>query len=373
MDRQQAYAGILNKNMPSRASRGAFWRFAKKNGFIAFPGKPSVETLYYIDHIAALFAISLIVGSIAGPLLIRLLAFFAGKTKSTLDDRVLAAIKVPLETFFFIFVFYATMHYFPELSEAAAFFKKYIFAIMVLVATFMLSEASGAAIRWYYEEGHQEAKHLKVDLSLLPLVRKVTKLAIYGAGIVVALSTTGFDVTGILAVTSVLGLILGLASQETLGNIFAGIALQIDRPYHYGDYLKLPSGEIAKLDKIGMRTTRMTDMMHNTIIISNSEFAKLRVTNLSLPDDVSIVPVQAELPGNADLPALKKRLDGALLRAKPKGLMFGLGRTMAIDSVRPSSVIFTYSFWVKGYANAGEIKEIANREIHAFSKMKGRL
>ena len=329
-----------------------------------------MDTLTYIGYIAGLFLVSLAVGGISGPIIVKVLEFFSGKTKSTLDDRIISAIKVPLESCFFIIVFYLLLHAVPELSDAAKFLESYTVAILIVIGTFMLSEASGAVIRWYYDEGHKSSRIVKMDLSLLPLVRKVTKLLIYVVGLTLALSTTGFDVTGILAVTSVVGLILGLASQETLANIFAGIALQLDRPYHYGDFLKLPSGEIAKLDKIGMRTTRLTDIWHNTIIISNSEFAKLRVTNLSLPDDVSIVTAQSELPLLADLPALRKEIVAALVREKPKGLLSDLGYTLTIDAVKPSTVSFTFSFWVKGYDNADGIRQIVNRAILDFARVK---
>jgi len=329
-----------------------------------------MDTLTYIGYMAGLFLASLAVGGISGPIIVRLLEFFSGKTKSTLDDRIIAAIKVPLESCFFIIVFYLLLHAVPELSGAAQFLESYTVAIILVIGTFMLSEASGAAIRWYYDEGHKGSRMVKMDLSLLPLVRKVTKLLIYVVGLTLALSTTGFDVTGILAVTSVAGLILGLASQETLANIFAGIALQLDRPFHYGDSLKLPSGEIAKLDKIGMRTTRLTDVWENTIIISNSEFAKLRVTNLSLPDDISIVAVQAELPLSADLPALKKAIVAALAREKPKGLLSGNGYSLSIDSVKPSTALLSFSFWVKDYGNADNIRQIVNGAILDFARKK---
>ncbi|MFA6214425.1 MAG: mechanosensitive ion channel family protein, partial [Candidatus Micrarchaeia archaeon] len=275
-----------------------------------------------------------------------------------------------LESCVFLIVFYMLPHSFPELAGAAQFLEKYTVAIIIVIGTFMLSEATGAVIRWYYEEGHKSAHVMKVDLSLLPLMRKVTKLIIYVVGLTLALSTTGFDVTGIIAVGSVAGLILGLASQETLANIFAGIALQLDRPYRYGDFLKLPSCEIAKLDKIGMRTTRLTDMWSNTIILSNSEFAKLRVTNLSLPDDISVVSVQAELPLSADLAALKKRIVAALAREKPNGLLSDLGFDLNIDAVKPATVAFSFSFWVKGYQNADKIKQAVNRELLAVAKGK---
>ena len=319
--------------------------------------------MLYFGYIAAAFAASVVVGRIAGPVVVKALEYLTRKTASTLDDRIIDAVKVPLESFFFIIVFYVLLHSFSELALAAKFLETYTLAIIIVIATFMLSEASGAAIRWYYEEGYKAARHLKVDLSLLPFVRKVTKLLIYAIGLTLALSATGFDVTGILAVSSVAGIILGLASQETLGNIFAGIALQLDRPYHYGDFLRLPGGEIAHIEKIGMRSTRLEDMSKNSVIISNSEFAKMRVTNLSLPSDESIVGVQAELPISTGLPELRKRISSSLAKEKPAGLMPNKGYSLSIDTVKPSTVLVSFSFWVKGYENADAIRQIVNRAI----------
>ncbi len=329
----------------------------------------------YIGQIAALFAISVIVGRVSGPIVARALESLTRKTKSTLDDRIIEAVKVPLESFFFLVVFYFLLHSFHELADAAELLDSYTFAILVLIATFMLSEASGAAIRWYYEEGHKtragKIGKVELDLSLLPLVRKVTKLLIYAAGSVIALSTVGFDITGLLAVSSVIGIILGLASQETLANIFAGIALQMDRPYHYGDYIRLPSGEVAVVQKIGMRSTRLEDLHYNAIVVSNSEFAKMRITNLSLPDDTSTISVPAELPLPADLGLLERKITEAIRAAKPQGYLAQKGSTLTIDAVKPSSVSFSYSFWVSGYYNAQPIKGIVNSEILSYArKMK---
>ncbi|MCX8198081.1 MAG: mechanosensitive ion channel family protein [Candidatus Micrarchaeota archaeon] len=327
----------------------------------------AIGLLQYAAHVVALFLISVAIGKVAGPIIARMLESFSSRTKSTLDDRIIRAVKTPIESFFFLVVFYFLLHSFPELVEAANFLEKYTVALLVLIATFMLSEASGAAIRWYYEEGHR-SKRLGLDLSLLPLVRKVSKLLIYVFGITIALSNAGFEVTGIFAITSVIAVILGLASQETLANIFAGIALQLDRPYHYGDYLRLPSGEIATVKKIGMRSTKLEDLQHNTIIISNSEFAKMRVTNLSLPDDLSQISISAELPHSADLERLHKKLSSALDSSSLAGLVKDKRYSLSVEQVKPSTVVVSFSFWVKGYQHSAAIKELANRTILGFMK-----
>lgn len=336
--------------------------------------------LYYAGQVLLIFAVSVMLGKIAGPIVTRMLEALSSKTKSTLDDRIIASVKTPLETFFFLIVFYFLLHQFPELVAAADLLNKYTFAILVIIATFVVSEASGAAIRWYYEEGQTSSRigkrmqTLGVDNSLLPLLRKVTKLAIYVIGFTIAIYEAGFDVTGLLAVTSVTALILGLASQETLANLFAGIALQLDRPYQYGDYIRLPTppNDIAIVRKIGMRSTKLQDLYHNTIIISNSEFAKMRVTNLTLPDDLSLVQVQSELPHNADLARFKQAIVSHLQKHKPEGLLSERGFELVIDAVKPSSVAVSFTFWVKGYQNVPKIRELVNRATLEFMARGGK-
>ncbi|MEM4348071.1 MAG: mechanosensitive ion channel [Candidatus Anstonellaceae archaeon] len=334
------------------------------------------ETIVYFAYLLALFFLSVILGKISGPIISNILQKFAYKTKTTLDDRIINAVKTPLESYSFLAVFYILLHLIPEMVDAAVFLEKYVLAILIIITTFTVSEISGAFIRWYYEEGQKEqrisskVRRLGLDASLLPLVRKVTKLAIYVIGFTFALQQIGFDITGILAITTVTALIIGLASQETLANVFAGIALQIDRPYHYGDYIRLPSGEIAIVRKIGMRSTKLQDLYHNTIILSNSEFAKMRVTNLSLPDNESIVQVTAEVPHMTDLVRLQKEIVKHLQKTNLPGLLAERGYTLTIESIKPSSVVISFNFWVKDYSNAARIKNEINQKVLDFIKSK---
>lgn len=324
--------------------------------------------LLYIGQIIALFIISLFIGWVVGPLVLNILKHFS--TKNTLVERIINSITVPTESFFFLIIFYLLLRMFHALSDATILLEKYIYAILIIVATFMLSAVSGAVIRWYYEVGYKTAK-LKLDLSLMPLFRKISKIIIYIFGFMLALSALGIDITAMIALTSVIGIILGLASQESLANLFAGIMLQIDRPYKYGDFLKLPgTNEIVKVEKIGIRSARLMDMQHNIVIISNSEFAKMKATNLSLPNHLSIIGISAELPHNTNLEKLKEKIVSALLKAKLNGFVPEKGCTLLIDRVNPSNVSFTFSCWVKNYENAFAIREFVNRIIWKFAKEK---
>jgi MscS family membrane protein len=321
--------------------------------------------LLYWGYLLVLFAISIAAGAVVGKLLIRIAKALTGRTKTTLDDRLLCAIETPVESFMFIIIFYFGVGLFPHLSAANEIIVKYVWAAIIVVSTYLASEAAGAIIRWYYEEGHKTSR-MKIDLTLLPLLRKISKIAIYFIGLTIALGAAGFDITGLLAVTSIAGIVLGLASQETLGNVFAGVALQLDRPFRYGDYIKFTSGEVARVRKIGLRSTVLEDLGHSTIFISNSELAKQRITNLDLPDNELRISFPADVPISADLEKLAQHLQKEISAKKFEGFMSEHPIALSVERVREKSVEISVSYSVRGHPNHARIRDFANRKILEF-------
>jgi small-conductance mechanosensitive channel len=269
--------------------------------------------LTYFLTLLGLIGGSVVFGKIIGPVLIRIAGHFTAKTKTTIDDRIFAAVKGPLESSFFLVFLYIGIHNITALETAIPFSEKYIsfaFTILLMILGFRVTKE---VYHWYLEEGHKTSK-IKIEPSVLPLLRKVAEMGILFLGVGIALMEIGFDVTGLLAITSVVSLILGLASQETLANIFAGLALQIDRSHHYGDIYKLPTGEWARLRKIGMRTTRLDDSSGGYILLSNSEFAKLRVLCVGKDEHMKLkIPFEAPASTDFDkiVDAVSKALDAA--------------------------------------------------------------
>lgn len=104
----------------------------------------------------------------------------------------------------------------------------------------------------------------------------------------VALSITGFVFgapIGTLAATSgVVAIIVGLALQNTLGDVFSGIALTLGRPYTLGDWIMLSDGTEGRVVETTWRSTHLLTGVHNIVVLPNSVLAKLSLTNLSRPD-----------------------------------------------------------------------------------------
>lgn len=312
-----------------------------------------------------------LVGKTAHLLIQAVVKKIAKRTEIKLDDFVLEELDGPIVAISVSLVIYELSRHMENLSGLRDIIAKYSISITVFLLAYSAAEVVGAILRWYYVEGREKSyvKNLKVDVSLLPFVRKITKVIIVSVGTVFALSFVGINVTGLFAIASVVGVVLGLASQETLANIFAGLALQLDRPFSYGEYLKFSSnGEVARLVKIGLRSSRLEDLNGNVIMISNSELAKQRVTNLSRHTDEFGSSIQAELPKETDLKALEKHLNRAILSKEAKDFA-GIKRekvSLVLEKVSANSVTISISFGVFAHPHLANARDFLNRKTLEF-------
>jgi MscS family membrane protein len=276
-----------------------------------------MEITYFLA-VVWLAGFSVVFGKILAPIFLGIIGKITEKTESTLDDRILKDVRGPVSSFFFLFLFYALVHVIPFYESAIPVVEQYTSVAVILVVTYLLFKIVKAVFHWYFEEGHKSG-HVKVELSLLPLLQKATQILIMAVGLMLVLSELGFQIAGLLAFTSLIAVVLGLASQETLANLFAGLALQLDRIYHYGDYLRLPTGEVARVRKIGMRSSKLYDLSGKMILVSNSELAKMRVTKVGTPGKL-VLNIPFEAPLDISSHKILEHVKAGLSREQPEAL-----------------------------------------------------
>jgi len=109
------------------------------------------------------------------------------------------------------------------------------------------------------------------------LLRELVSVLLYAVLIAWALSSIfEYKVTAILATGTVVAAILGLALQETLGNLFSGIALHVDDTFAPGDVIR--SGDtFGVVEAVRWRGTRLRTFNNNLLIIPNSMLARERL------------------------------------------------------------------------------------------------
>lgn len=94
----------------------------------------------------------------------------------------------------------------------------------------------------------------------------------------------GVPIGTLVATSGVIAIILGLALQNTLSDVFSGIALSLGRPYVLGDWILLSDETEGRVVESTWRSTHVLTLANNVVVLPNSTLAKLGLTNLSRPD-----------------------------------------------------------------------------------------
>ena len=90
--------------------------------------------------------------------------------------------------------------------------------------------------------------------------------------------TLKVDLGTLVGTSAVLSVVIGLALQETLGNLFAGLSLQVERPFYVGDWITV-GHHTGKVVNVAWRATRILTRRNEYITIPNAAVAKESVIN----------------------------------------------------------------------------------------------
>lgn len=99
-----------------------------------------------------------------------------------------------------------------------------------------------------------------------------------------------FPLTGLLAGVSIGGLAISFAAQNTLQQLFGTLVLYLDRPFIPGEYVRLPSGVLGRVESVGLRSTKIRTAAKSTLlIIPNSTMANYDIENITRGKKVMVL------------------------------------------------------------------------------------
>lgn len=143
---------------------------------------------------------------------------------------------------------------------------------------------------------------------LRPLLANLVHLGVVAIALIALLGVWGVAVAPLIASAGLVGAVVALAAKETLGNVFGGISLILDRSYKVGDYLVLPSGERGRVVEIGIRSTQLVTPDEVLITVPNAIMATDMVVNQSAPYASFRVRLPVGVAYDADLERVRRVL-----------------------------------------------------------------
>ncbi len=156
-------------------------------------------------------------------------------------------------------------------------------------------------------------------------------------------------------------IVLGLALQDTLGNAFAGLAIQVERPFRVGHWIDA-GGHEGRVVEVTWRATKIRTKAGNLVVLPNSEVAKEAINNFSEPANPTRVFVEV---GTSYLTPPNESRD-AILTA--------LGRVPAVLTVPApdvllqdfgaSALLYRARFWIKDFEHDEVIRSDVRTAVY---------
>ncbi len=264
-----------------------------------FPGGEYLQNKFIFAALIFLFFILL--AKVILFVFSRYLEKIAARTKTTIDDTIFNNTKKPL--------FYFVLAYGLKVSllhlEIDGTVTKLVNSVMALVFLFVLLRVVDVLIETWGANFATKTK-TRVDEVLLPLIQKVVKVVFVLIGFIWVLDIWQIDITPYLAGVGISGLVLGLALQDSLKNVFGGITLLLDKTYQIGDKIKLEDGTTGTIYDIGLRSTKMTTFDNEVVYVPNGYLANSRVVNYTRPDPKVRVKVEFTVEYGSNVEKVQK-------------------------------------------------------------------
>ncbi len=141
------------------------------------------------------------------------------------------------------------------------------------------------------------------------ILRDVLDFTLYLIAVLPILKTQlDIDLRSLVATSAILSVVLGMAMQDTLGNLFAGLSLQLERPYQVGDWVTIKD-VTGRVVQIGWRATRIETFRKEAITLPNNVCSKEAVKNYSRGG----MPVAADIYLNASYDRAPNEVKSAVL------------------------------------------------------------
>jgi MscS family membrane protein len=233
----------------------------------------------------ALVVLALAAGWLLGRITGRALRQLAARTKTSWDEILVQRLSAPLALLWSVA---AATVLLPSLAlpGPATGVAGHLLRALTYLAFFWAGYRSIRVVFDVLSDSPWSREHPQLA-GLLPVGRKIAKLALLAVGAVAVLSQLGFQVASLLAGLGIGGLALALGAQKAFENLFGTVALGADQPFRLGDFVKVEDF-VGTVEQIGMRSTRFRTLDRTLVTIPNGRLADMRLETFAARDRIRL-------------------------------------------------------------------------------------
>jgi small-conductance mechanosensitive channel len=158
-----------------------------------------------------------------------------------------------------------------------------ITSIITIVAFVQFGFWAAAAVHAWIDRRRTTAED-RAMVGSLSIISFIAGVLIWTLVLLAALDNLGVNITALVAGLGIGGVAVALALQNVLGDLFASLAIALDRPFVVGDFLAVDTF-LGSVEYVGIKTTRLRSLDGEQIVFSNSNLLQSRVRNFGRMKD----------------------------------------------------------------------------------------
>ncbi|HEX4573019.1 MAG TPA: mechanosensitive ion channel family protein, partial [Dongiaceae bacterium] len=174
-------------------------------------------------------------------------------------------------------------------------------------------------------------------------------------------------IRGLLATSGAIAIILGLALQSSLGDVFSGLVLSFSRPYRPGDWVRFEGGAQGRVIEMNWHATHLLTTEQDLAIMPNSMIVKAKIVNLSAPSDIHGMAVSVALTADAPPAAGIPIIEHAILNARQ--ILSMPKPWITVKSIYADVIVYGVTFFIADLSSStaaqNELLDLVYRHVSA--------
>ena len=152
----------------------------------------------------------------------------------------------------------------------------------------------------------------------------------------------------LLTSSAILTAVIGLSMQDTIGSLFSGLLLQIEKPFSEGDWIKVGDVE-GQVTEVTWRYTKVVTIEANAVLLPNNLVAKERLVNYDRPASHLRQIVNVPAPVHAPPVAVRSAILAALRRAE--GVLADPAPAARLVDVQGDRIVYAAVYYIAAFNN----------------------
>lgn len=291
----------------------------------------------------------------------RLILRLTKKTRTNLDDLIVKKTNKPISLILLLIGLRLALFPLGIKQKALDMLENTISSIIIVVITYTAVVIFDILIDNWGKKAAEKTKS-PIDDDLIRVFHKFSRVFISIIGLLFILPVWGIQIGPLLTSLGIAGVAIAFALQSTLGNIFGGMSVILDKSVKVGDKIRLDNETMGTVMDVGLRSTKIKTWDGELITIPNGKLADSKILNFMQPEPTVRIVIEFGVEYGSDTSKVRKivldtvsKIPGVLKEPAPKVMMM----EMADFALK-----FRALFWVGNFDIKYDTKALATEEIY---------